>query len=681
MNGRSSRHPDRRAAVASALSIALVVASTVGIATPASADATVPNTPTESGLEVTLRAVATLPDSSIGTAPRLNGMAFTDDRLFVVAERDGVIHELTGDLGGPLTSTVFLDVAAAMATAGSPLDRTSSFHGGLRSVAFHPGAASNGRFYVSAMTARAGAPAGTRYLSDVAEPIVADSVLLEFRMDPTTGVADPASLREVFRVGMPVYDHPIKQIAFDQTLGPGDPGYGLLHIGHGDGSVQSAIAGGGQNPDALGKVLRIDPLAAGGEPYSVPSDNPFVGDPGMPDEVFSLGHRNPHSIAFATVDGRRVALVAEPGRDNVEEINLLTSGGDFGWPAREGTFVHRPEGGGGELGIDPLPEDEATFGFTYPVAQYATGNPRGERFGGFGVVGGFAIENGSALDGQFFFADFPTRGTLFHTPVDELAAAVTTLDTADPSRDEPSELRQAGIGIAAIRFDHDADPDTPALVRASLTDVFDDAPTYETDRADVRFGQGPHGELYLTSKRNNTVYLVLESVPPAGSDQGDDPDAHDDPDDGPANDEPARDDPGTIDDATSLAGVVGAVDYHPHDATVLRLYHAFFDREADLGGAKYWLEERRRGVSVEEMTALFATSPEFRLRYGDVDDAGFLDVVYANVLDRTPDAAGYEYWLGEMAAGLSRPDLVLMFSIAPEFIGLHPYGVPLSSPA
>lgn len=61
----------------------------------------------------------------------------------------------------------------------------------------------------------------------------------------------PTSYGEAFRVAMPRYDHPIKQIVFKA---------GYLYIGHGDGSLSSAIAGGGQGNDALGKVLRIDPL-------------------------------------------------------------------------------------------------------------------------------------------------------------------------------------------------------------------------------------------------------------------------------------------------------------------------------------------------------------------------------------------------------------------------------------
>ena len=61
--------------------------------------------------------------------------------------------------------------------------------------------------------------------------------------DNESGQVDPTSYREMFRVGMHVYDHPIKGIVFNPYAKLGDEDYGLLYIGHGDGSLQSAIAG------------------------------------------------------------------------------------------------------------------------------------------------------------------------------------------------------------------------------------------------------------------------------------------------------------------------------------------------------------------------------------------------------------------------------------------------------
>lgn len=663
-----------------AIGFSIVAASIVASPAPGSAFAIVPNTPVDLGLDVVLAPIATIPDNSFGTAPRLNAMATTGDRIFVVEERDGLVYELVGDgdeatvdgVATQRTATLYLDVAAAMSAAGTPLDTSSLFHGGLRSIAFHPDFASNGLLYASAMVVRPIDPSQHHYLSDVADPIAADSVLLEFTADRSTGIVDHATMREVFRVGMPVYDHPIKQIAFDRSLEPTDPGFGLLFVGHGDASVLSALAGGGQGNDALGKVLRIDPRQDGSAPYRVPGDNPFVGDPTMIDEVFSIGHRNPHSLAFATLDGQRRVIVADAGRDNVEEINVVSPGGDFGWPQREGTFVHLSDGGF-QTGIDPLPANDAVNRFTYPAVQYGhDGNP-GDQVTGEAVTGGFAVENGSDLDGQYFFADFPTSGRLFHSTLDALAGAVTLLDPVVPDRDEPNDLTQADFGIPTIHFDHDADPTSPPLVRASLLDVFNDASTYETSRADVRFGQGPGGELYITSKRNNTVYLVVNSVAPI--DPPDDPptDPPDDPPTDPPGDGPPPA-PTTIATASSVDELVNATDYEVSDARILRLYRAFFDREPELDGARFWLETARNGRAIDDIARFFATSPEFNATYGQVDDPEFLEIIYANVLDRAFDQAGFDWWLDQMTnESMPRERVVLLFSDSPEFIGLYPY--------
>lgn len=78
-----------------------------------------------------------------------------------------------------------------------------------------------------------------------------------------------------------------------------------------------------QDVDSLaGKILRLTP---DGE---VPADNPFAGSP-----VYSYGHRNPQGIAWAA-DGTMFA--AEFGHDTWDELNVITAGGNYGWPEVEG---------------------------------------------------------------------------------------------------------------------------------------------------------------------------------------------------------------------------------------------------------------------------------------------------------------------------------------------------------
>lgn len=492
--------------------VAMIAASVTALA-PLGAQNPVLAPIEDRGVTVDLVPFATIPDSSAGR-PRINAFATTGDRLFVVEEFDGKIYEIDRTVNGG-SPRLFFDVRAGLLDqTGRRIDNTSRVQGGLRSVAFHPEFETNGLFYTSLMEQRTGGIPDSAYLSDVSNPIVADGVVLEWQVDLQTGQVDVDSYRQLFRVGVPVYDHTMKQIAFNPFAEPGDEDYGLLYVAHGDGSTQAATSGGGLNNDARGKILRIDPRPAGGQPYSVPATNPFVGDPSMLDEVYSLGHRNPHHLAFAQDSTGSVLLIsAEAGRENVEEVNVINPGENYGWSQREGTFVHLPGGGLG-TGVAALPANEAENGFTFPSAQYGHTGPRGQGFSGQSVAGGFVTDNGSELDGQYFYADFPVSGALYHSTVDELASAVTLLDASNPDRDSPNDLTQAPTGRVSITFDHDANPATPSLSRSHLRDVFDDSPAYDgTGRADPRFGQGPDGELYISSKRNGQIYLVTNSVP------------------------------------------------------------------------------------------------------------------------------------------------------------------------
>ena len=503
-----------RLAIVAACAVVAAVVSSVTALAPLGAQNPVIAPITNRGVTVDLVPFATIPDSSAGR-PRINAFATTGDSLFVVEEFDGKIYELERTADGA-TPRLFFDVRAGLLEqAGRRIDNTSRVQGGLRSVAFHPEFATNGLFYTSLMERRTSGIPASAYVSDVANPIVADGVVIEWRVDPQTGRVRNDSYRELFRVGTPVYDHTMKQITFNPFAEPGDEDYGLLYVAHGDGSTQAATSGGGLNRDARGKILRVDPRPSGGRAYTVPSTNPFVGDPSMLDEVYSLGHRNPHHLAFAQDSTGAVHLIsAEAGRENVEEVNVINAGGNYGWSRREGTFVHLAGGGLG-TGVAPLPANEADNGFTFPAAQYGHTGPRGQGFSGQSVAGGFVTDNGSELDGQYFYADFPVSGALYHSTVDELAQAVTLLDPNDPNRDAPTDLTQAPTGRVSITFDHDRNPATPSLARTNLRDVFNDSPAYDgTGRADPRFGQGPDGELYISSKRNGQIYLVTNSVPP-----------------------------------------------------------------------------------------------------------------------------------------------------------------------
>ncbi len=122
----------------------------------------------------------------------------------------------------------------------------------------------------------------------------------------------------------------------------------------------------------------------------------------------------------------------------------------------------------------------------------------------------------------------------------------------------------------------------------------------------------------------------------------------------------------------------GLTDAH---ARVFRLYEAFFDREPEPGGAQFWVNAFDQCWTLQHITAHFAVSDEFVATYGPaVTDEEFIDIIYANVLDRAPDAGGRAFWADQIATGAkTRAEVMLDFSWSPEFSESLPYpsdGVP-----
>jgi len=259
-------------------------------------------TPVQPGLDLEIREFAVIPDNtSFGTLrlkPGLLALARNGERLFTVEQHEGKVWEFTNGVVG---NEPWFNVHQALIDhTGDGISGSNLFHGGLRSLAFHPEFATNGKVYTSHMRNRPDQREGVHYLSDSAGlNVFTDSTLSEWTMDAEGNVL---AHREVFRIGYPAEDHLMKQIMFNPFATPGSPDFGLLYIAHGDGTPANSF-GNGQNDDALGKILRINPLADGENPYSIPASNPFVNDDAWDtDEVFSMGFRNPHHISF-TEDG------------------------------------------------------------------------------------------------------------------------------------------------------------------------------------------------------------------------------------------------------------------------------------------------------------------------------------------------------------------------------------------
>lgn len=274
-------------------------------------------------------------------------------RLFVV-EQGGRVMVLRG---GRKLAEPFLDIRSQVQSGGEQ---------GLLSVAFAPDYQRSGRFYVY-FTGRDGRQHVVEYRRADADH------------------ANRSSARLVLRMDDPEPNHNGGLLLF----GPD----GLLYIGTGDGGGgddQHGPRGNAQSLSSLlGKILRIDPRAAGERPYRVPSSNPFVGRPGARGEIYAYGLRNPWRFSF---DRRTGDLsIADVGQDTVEEVSFVRRGrgrgANFGWRPFEGRSRNF---------------DEPAPGAILPVLQHSHDE------GWCSVTGGVVVRDPRlpALAGRYVYGDF-----------------------------------------------------------------------------------------------------------------------------------------------------------------------------------------------------------------------------------------------------------------------------------
>lgn len=314
-------------------------------------------------------------------------------RLFVV-EQTGKIWIVKN---GTRLETPFLDVSAKLGA--------DSGEQGLLGLAFHPDYATNGYFYVHYTNA------------DL------NSRIARYTVSENANVADAASEAVLLENDDPFPNHNSGMLAF------GPDGY--LYIGMGDGGSANDPNNNAQNLNTIfGKILRVN--VDGAQPYTIPSDNPFVGMVDTRQEVWVYGLRNPWRFSFDRETGD--LYIGDVGQNAREEIDFQagTSGGgeNYGWRNREGTIC-RP----GETDCD-VP------GAVEPIYDYSQAGARS-------VTGGYVYRGNAmpALRGTYFLADY-VSGKVTSFRYD--GAALTAL-TEHPG------LTPAG-GLASIAsFGEDAD--------------------------------------------------------------------------------------------------------------------------------------------------------------------------------------------------------------------------------
>lgn len=320
-------------------------------------------------------------------------------RLFVV-DQSGQVRVIEAD--GTLGAEPFLDLTDRMVELMPGFDER-----GLLGLAFHPAYTDNGRFFVYySAPLRPEAPAGFNHTSHVSEFVVSS--------DPAR--ADAGSERILLQVDQPQFNHNAGGLAF----GPD----GFLYISLGDGGGAHDVGPGhtpslGNGQDAtnlLGSILRLD--VDGGDPYGIPGDNPFVGEPGR-DEIFAHGFRNPYRFSFDQA-GSRELLAADVGQHLWEEVNIVERGGNYGWNRKEGTHCFDPENP-----FESPPECPGTAAdgapLLDPVIEYGNISTLPDGLG-IAVIGGFVYRGRDLpqLAGRYVFGDWSTS---FGSPEGRLFSA------------------------------------------------------------------------------------------------------------------------------------------------------------------------------------------------------------------------------------------------------------------
>ncbi|MCU1369712.1 MAG: hypothetical protein JWO77_906 [Ilumatobacteraceae bacterium] len=101
---------------------------------------------------------------------------------------------------------------------------------------------------------------------------------------------------------------------------------------------------------------------------------------------------------------------------------------------------------------------------------------------------------------------------------------------------------------------------------------------------------------------------------------------------------------------------------------IARLYRAYFGRDADIGGLRYWVHQREAGATLARVSEQFARSGEFTRRYGTLSNRAFVERIYTDVLGRTGDPTGVDFWTRQLDSGKKNRGAVMVnFSESGEY--------------
>jgi glucose/arabinose dehydrogenase len=424
-------------------------------------------------------------------APLEAKVAPGEPKRFYVVSQGGRVTAVNRRNGA---QTLFVDVSNRLVPVGI-LGPGSFDERGLLGLAFHPRYRKNGRFFL--YTSEPNGPPPT-FPTTMPPGTTANhqNVVSEWRAnDPGNPSAGATFVRELMRVDWPQFNHN----AGDLEFGPD----GKLYIATGDGGgsddqdgdqsinpppgvIGHPNGGNAQNLGVvLGKILRIDVDGkhANGR-YSIPRDNPFAKVAGAAGEVWAYGLRNPFRMSFDSETGRLFA--GDVGQNDIEAVEVIVKGGNYGWNKKEGTFCFFLNGilpGFASLSCPP----DVPAGLIDPIAQYDT------RVEGFSVIGGFVYRGHKFkhLRGRYVFGDY---SGIFQFP------------NGPDNYARLFYLEEKNLGSPGLKTIKEFNNVAAEAARLGLTDPARPPLAYPQTISLMGWGQDDHGNVYALGSRVGRVY-------------------------------------------------------------------------------------------------------------------------------------------------------------------------------
>jgi hypothetical protein len=421
-------------------------------------------------------------------------------RPMLLVDEPGTRRLFVNDMRGPLytiprdgkTVSVYLDISDAKWSVDV---NSQGNERGFQSFAFHPqfnrqGTPGFGKFYTYTDTANTAAkadftPGGGTHTHD--------TVLLEWTAkNPAAATYDGGAPRELLRIEQPFANHNGGQLAFNPLASPNSADFGLLYMGVADGGSGGDPLNNAQRLSSIfGKMVRIDPLGAGGQgrpdqrmtsangKYGIPKDNPYVNDndPNTLGEIYASGVRNPQRFAWDPQNGN--LFLADIGQNIVEEVSLVTKGANLGWNKWEGSygFISRQ--------AVRLENPRADTQMTFPIVEYGQLDPllQPQSAVTMGLV--YRRREIPQLTNLLIFGDNPS-GEIFYVSADKLPKG----------------------GQDAIRRILFNDKGQTKTLLQLIQEKNVGQGKMPSPRADLRFGEGANGEIFILNKRDGVIRML-----------------------------------------------------------------------------------------------------------------------------------------------------------------------------